>query len=256
MQLCPLVLAVGLTTAGISPSVSAIEGQLHIRIEGQAKAAGLYATAPGTRLSEVMMAAQPSPRAYLLGTALLRQRARLEQARSRAGLKHDLRLLHETLDPELKRTTVALLEWLDSHEPNGRVTLGVSNMYLMQARRMEDPTVEGGDILILPGRPETIKVMGAVVAECELPHRPARDALDYLRDCPIAPLADRNDLYVIQPNAHVQRLGIAMWNRADPQPVAPGGVIYVPLRETYLQTIDPNFNAEFAAFIATQALNP
>ncbi|MNC79941.1 hypothetical protein D3C75_1325760 [compost metagenome] len=54
----------------------------------------------------------------------------------------------------------------------------------------------------------------------------------------------------------VQRIGIALWNRAGPQAVAPGGVIFVPLRQHAIDAVDSAFNAEFAAFIATQALQP
>lgn len=36
----------------------------------------------------------------------------------------------------------------------------------------------------------------------------------------------------------------------------PGGVIFVPLRQHAVAAVDSTFNAEFAAFIATQALQP
>ena len=53
-----------------------------------------------------------------------------------------------------------------------------------------------------------------------------------------------------------QQQGIALWNRADPQAVAPGGSIYVPLRESVLKSIDPAFNSDVATFIATQPVSP
>ncbi|UUS13455.1 capsule biosynthesis GfcC family protein [Stenotrophomonas sp. CD2] len=79
---------------------------------------------------------------------------------------------------------------------------------------------------------------------------------DYLRDCTVTSAADRNDLYVVQPDMTVQKVGVAQWNRTDPQAVAPGGVIFVPLRQHAIDAVDSAFNAEFAAFIATQAPHP
>ena len=43
---------------------------------------------------------------------------------------------------------------------------------------------------------------------------------------------------------------------ADPQPVAAGGTIYVPVRESAMKHIDSSFNEDFASFIATQPVDP
>jgi len=96
-------------------------------------------------------------------------------------------------------------------------------------------------------------VMGALQRNCVLPQQPLIDVTHYLRSCPSDSSADPDVVYVIQPDGVVQVIGIALWNRSDAQPVAPGGTIYVPLAQRMLKDIDPDFNAQFASFIATQA---
>lgn len=255
MQLRFLAFAAGLAVASTASGDTGLP-QMMIRVEGQAHAPGEYAVVAGGRLSQAMVAARPKFEAYGPGVAFLRESERVRQVRLRAGLEHDLTILQKSKDSSIANAATDLSLWLDAHDATGRIPLAVNDMRLMQVQPKSDPTLESGDVLIIPSRPNTIKVMGAVAATCELDHEPLRDARDYLSDCPTNAGADPNDLYVIQPDAHILRLGIAMWNRADPQSVAPGGVIFVPIRQRAVDTVDATFNAEFAAFVATQVLRP
>lgn len=231
-------------------------GNLEVAAEGALRAPGSYTVAAGTRLSQLLATTQPAADAYLPALALHRQNARLQQVRLRAGLQHDLDLLEEHQDPQIADAAAGLSRWLQDHPASGRIRLPVNDMRLMQVQAGSDPVLEQGDVLIAPRRPATITVVGAVESTCELTHQPLRDAHEYLRECAATPAADPDELYVVQPDMTVQKIGIALWNRADPQPVAPGGVIFVPLRQHAVAAVDSTFNAEFAAFIATQALQP
>jgi len=227
-----------------------------VHVEGQVHTPGDYALPAGARLSHLLAAARPANQAYLPGVALFRERDRLEQVRLRAGIEHDLIDLQANKNPAIAEVAGQLLQWVDARDATGRVPLTTTDVRLMQVQPAEDPLLASKDRLHLPMRPMTVTVMGAVRAICELPHQPERDARDYLQDCPVTTAADPSDLYVVQPDMVVQRLGIALWNRADPQAVAPGGVIYVPIRQRAADRLDRSFNTDFATFIATQALTP
>ncbi|MBN5129100.1 capsule biosynthesis GfcC family protein [Stenotrophomonas maltophilia] len=243
----PAILAALFAATGVQAA------QIHI--EGAAEAAGEYELSAGARLADGLLLARPNTDAYLLGTSLERPHALKAQVRLRAGLQYGAGQLAESADAQVVTLAEALQTWLETHPATGRTPI-TGPARLIQVRPANNPVLATGDRLRFPLQPRTITVMGAVEQECELPHVPQRDARDYLRDCHPSPLADRNDIYVIQPDGRIQQLGIGLWNRADPQAVAPGGTVFVPVRASLIKHIDPLFNSDFATFIATQPINP
>jgi hypothetical protein len=103
-----------------------------------------------------------------------------------------------------------------------------------------------GDRIVYPLRPSNVRVLGAVQHACTLPLVPLQAARLYLPHCPLTAAADPDWLYVIQPDGRIQRQGIAMWNRDPGQSLAPGAVIYVPVRGA--------INDDITRFLATQLL--
>jgi hypothetical protein len=243
----PAILAALFAATGVQAA------QIHI--EGAAEAAGEYELSAGARLADGLLLARPNTDAYALGTSLERPHALKAQVRLRAGLQYGAGQLAESADAQVVTLAQALQTWLETHPATGRTPI-TGPARLIQVQPANNPVLATGDRLRFPLQPRTITVMGAVEQECELPHVPQRDARDYLRDCHPSPLADRNDIYVIQPDGRIQQLGIGLWNRADPQAVAPGGTVFVPVRASLIKHIDPLFNSDFATFIATQPINP
>ena len=234
-----------------APSASVSE----VSVQGAVEVPGVVQVQQGGRISDVLNAVRPNAAAYLLGGSLQREHERQDQVRQRAGLLHTLGQLpqHENLD--VRATGELLHDWLDARPATGRVRL-VLDRRLMQAQPLNNPIARHGDSIIIPLRPQSVHVIGAVTQPCELPHQPLQDATAYLAHCPVSGAADPNTLYVVQPDGLVQTLGVAAWNRADPQPVAAGGTIYVPIRESALKRIDASFNEDFASFVATQPVDP
>lgn len=225
-----------------------------VRIEGAVRAAGDY-IAPDGRLSSAIVAAEPTSDAFLPGASFNRASARREQLRSRAGLSYSLAQLATTEDLQLRGIAQRLQQWVATHEATGRVPI-LADARLMQAQRQHDAIIEADDHLYIPVRSTSVQVLGAVGSVCNLPHRPLKSARQYLAECPPIKGADRDKIYIIQPDGVTQELGVAAWNRSDPQTIAPGGYLYVPIAESRLQSMDPDFNAEFAAFVATQPASP
>lgn len=239
--------------AALAQAMTSLPSQAVV-VEGAVERPGTREYPADTRLSKAVLAARPRIDAYPLGAALLRRSAVTAQTRDKAGLLFDLDTLADQPDlpDDLAGTLGRLRVWLAALPVTGRVraTLepGVLDALAHQNGRLED-----GDRFIYPLRPATVRVLGAVAQPCELPHVPLRDAADYLRDCPLAN-ADRDWLFVIQPDGYVERIGVAAWNRSPYSTLAPGAVLYAPLPERAVRGQNPNFNHELARFIATQHL--
>ena len=98
----------------------------------------------------------------------------------------------------------------------------------VELNRGDNPYLSNGDVLLYPPRPTTVRVVGAVLGECELAYQPLQPAISYLKSCPRDPGADADLLFIIQPDGRVFQQGIALWNETKSVPPAPGARIYVP----------------------------
>lgn len=225
------------------------------RVEGAVAVPGARTFGAGARLADAVLDARPTELAYPLGAALMRRSQIEAQVRLKAGLLYDLDLLADPAagDTPLSQDASRLRAWLAGRAATGRVVVQ------LEPRRLElDLDANGlladGDHFVYPLRPSTIAVVGAVVQDCTLPHVPLQDVADYLPACAHSRAADPDRVYVVQPDGQVQVVGIAAWNRSPPQALAPGATVYVPLAEPVVGKVDPDFNREFASFIATQPL--
>lgn len=247
-----LVLA---SMAATAREPAAPASMVRVGVSGDVWNAGVFEAPRGSRLAEVLVAAMPTDAAYTSGAVFTRREAIAPQLRLKAGLQHTLgELRHRALadgDATLADAAERIDNWLSTLPVTGRVA------FQGDPRRLEvDPDanvpVSDGDHVHYARRPATVRVVGAVTSPCTLAHVPLRDAADVLRDCRVDPAADRDRLFVVQPDGHVVAIGTAAWNRSAAQALAPGATVVVPLRERALRDLDPAFNAELARFVATQ----
>lgn len=250
----PLLAALAWLALGVvSPAGAAVS----VRVEGQVAHAGVQHLPGGTRLASAVTAAQVRPQAYVLGAAWLRPSLLIAQRQLKAGVLYDLDVLTGTArlagDAPLQALGQRLLRSVRALPVTGR-----ARMVLLDPRPLEvspqNHLLADGDRVLYPPRPDDVRVTGAVQADCRLPHQPLRDARAYLADCPLDAAADRDWLYVIQPDGAVSRLGVALWNRAEPQALAPGAVLYVPIRARAADAVDVQLNGDLATLLATQLL--
>lgn len=223
---------------------------LRVQVDGAVRNPGLQSHASGTRLSEAVVAAMPTDEAFATGAVLTRQSEQQAQIRLKAGLLHDLGVLAQSYDAALAAQADALADQIYPMPVTGRVVTELSPRRLEMSPAANLPLVDG-DHVYYPRRPSHIRIVGAVVAPCFVPHTPLEDALAYLQHCPQHG-ADRDWLFIVQPDGHVQRIGIALWNRSEPRALAPGATLYVPLPARVLRGLGGDFNVEFAMFLATQ----
>jgi len=249
-------LLAGLATlvfALVAPTRAAVT----VRVEGQVAHAGAQSLPEGARLASALIAAQVRPDAYVLGAAWLRPALEPAQRRLKAGVAYDLRVLAGQAqlagDADLQALAHRLQQAVQAMPVTGR-----ARGALLDPRPLEvspqNHLLAAGDRVLFPARPDTVRVTGAVRADCQLRHQPLRDARAYLADCALDAAADRDWLYVIQPDGAVSRLGVAPWNRADTQALAPGAVLYVPIRQPIANAVDAHLNDDLAALLATQLL--
>jgi hypothetical protein len=231
--------------------------QLQVRVEGAVEHPGTLNLKDAARLSDAALAARVRPQAYLLGAAWLRPSLLTEQQRLKAGVLFDLDSLHikalQHGDDALADTVGSLRQWIAALPVTGRAPALLAPRAVEANARANLP-LQPGDRLFYPLRPTTIRIVGAVEHACTVPLQAAQDARRYLAACPYAKRADRDWIYVIQPDGHVFRQGVALWNRSAPLSLAPGATIYVPLPARAAATVDESLNSDLADFLATQVL--
>jgi len=243
----------GTTAAAGGPAPNLLE----VAVDGTVTQPGIQHLANGSRFADAVIRAMPRRDTYELGASVFRISARTEQTRLRAALLHDLKSISAEPNevPAVAGRAADLYAWVEKLPVTGRLPIEGNPRRLEVASGQVNQTLAFGDRFSFPERPSTITVVGAVDRPCALQHVGARDALDYMAACPIdADVADRDWLYVVQPDGRAYRLGVAMWNRGGPQALAPGAILYVPMRSKIMTRIAPELNDDMAAFLATQPL--
>ncbi len=235
------------------PACAAID----VRVEGAVAQPGTVQLADNARLSDAALAAHVRPDAYLLGAAWLRPSRVRGQTRLRAGIVYDFDALHRQAlvagNAQLARIAGKLRAWLAALPVTGREPATLAPR-VVEATPAGNWPVAAGDTLFYPLRPSTVRVVGAVRAPCTLALQPLRPASAYLAACARDALADRDWVWVIQPDGRVFREGVADWNRSAPLSLAPGAMVYVPIEVRLTRGIDAGLDHEVAGFLATQVL--
>lgn len=224
-----------------------------ISISGAVLKPGEYQWHAGARLRDAVVAGQVRADAWPQGAALLRRSAVEPQQRLKAGVLFDLRtnLVHarSEADPALEQLLGDMLAFVEPLPVTGRVTAELTPFQLLV--KGNNALLEAGDRLLYPQRPDSVRVLGAVDHPCQLPFDAAFDIQDYLHQCPTHARADRNHIYLIQPDGAVEQIGMAHWNEQQAY-IAVGGILYVPVDPRVLAEQALGLNPELARLLATQ----
>jgi len=228
-----------------------------IEVLGAVPAPGEKEIVEGLRLGDLLGQLRIDPLGYWLGASWQRESLKQEQQRLKAGILFDLiqlqRLAMLQNEPGMANAARQLNEQVARLPVTGRRLYRLDPL-AVELSAAHSPKLQGGDRLIFPPRPDSIRVTGAVSNDCKLPFESLQQAYRYAQQCPALAEADPDYLYLIQPDGQVSRLGIALWNREESAPPAPGAVVLVPLDATQVGAIVPDLNRELARFIATQPL--
>ncbi|NAW63931.1 capsule biosynthesis GfcC family protein [Photobacterium halotolerans] len=133
--------------------------------------------------------------------------------------------------PAASETLIQLAQSLASPLPGERIFLPLDRD---RVRIVPDnnPALNGPFVLRLTTRPNTVKVTGAVklpagnTADISLPWQERQDAAGYLKQVQALSVANRDYVWVIQPDGKAEQHNIAYWNRQH-QDIAPGAILYL-----------------------------
>lgn len=209
-----------------------------VRIEGEVTLPGYYYVAPDTSLKELLeLAGGVTDRAYLYGSRLERRSVRDQQRQSYAEAIEQLEFTiasaplvsNSGTNDNRRAVEIAsaqqVLELLRGREPDGRVVL---NLNPEASALPAGVLLEQQDRLVIPPRPTTVGVFGAV-------YRPASFLIeehglklrDYIERAGGAQrAADTSRSFVVRANGDVLTRENGMMNEF----AQPGDVVFVPIR--------------------------
>lgn len=252
-------LLASIAVLGFAAGGARAQTMVHVTVSGEVGHPGEVVFEGKPRLGDVAKAAQVTSSAYVLGAAWLRPALQAEQTRLKTGLTYQLGLIDKKAIADRRESLGTLArrmhDWISEMPVTGRKIVRTLEPHALQANAPDNLPVEEGDRLVYPSRPHTVTVMGAVEQVCDLPHEGLKDVRDYLAQCAASPVADRDVVFVIEPDGEVFEQGVALWNRSPAMPVAPGAVLYIPFdRRATVHVVDERFNRDMADFIATQSV--
>ena len=226
-----------------------------VTVSGDVRSPGQFNIQAGARLLDAITAAQPNAESYWLGAAWLREPLLEEQRRLKVGVLFDLKVLQRGAILFEKPARAALANRL--YEEVGQLPVTGRQVAVLDPVAVEvgfapNDRIADGDRLLYPLRPDSVEVLGAVAKPCRLPYRAMQEARDYLRSCPASPDAEADYLWIIQPDGHTQRIGVALWTREEGHWPAAGSKILVPIKNDDLEPPTPELNQQLAEFLATQ----
>jgi len=170
----------------------------------------------------------------------------------RSRLLRDLDALRDDdrIDHSLRR---ALRDWVAAQPVTGRVPVALADARWLEVNPDRDPVLKAGHSVVMPRRPGTVTVWGAVAQPCQVQHAAWRRITDYVNACTPGQPSQVDWVWVVQPDGCVQRFGVASWNLTAQDEPAPGAWIWAPSRT---QDWPESVSARLAEFLATQGPAP
>ncbi len=226
-------------------SQSTVPQNKRVRVEGEVLKPGEYVLPPDSTLADALAAAGGLSRsAYLFGTEFNRESVRATQRQNyeRALRDFETDLVRAPVTQRagsadeaaaLASVTAAgtkLLEKLRAVQPTGRLVLQLQP----GARALPEMTLEDGDRLYIPPRPNTVGVFGSVFSAGSYLFGSGRTVGEYLRLAGGATRrADESSVFVVRANGTVRSsLADSNWysrgNRIGDLPTEPGDTVFVP----------------------------
>jgi polysaccharide biosynthesis/export protein len=209
-----------------------------IRIEGEFNAPGVYSVGPGETLGQIIQKAGGlTPEAYLYGSEFLRESTRRDQQKRMDQYALDLEQEIERTAPIRLANTAGseesaklaseiqsqrqLVQQLRSMQATGRIVLSLEPKE-NDISKIAGISLEDGDRFVVPSKPATVNVLGAVYNPNSFIHREDRKVTDYVHQAG-GPTrnADEKRLYIIRadgsvlPKQHTSHFDSILLNPGD-----------------------------------------
>lgn len=197
------------------------------------------------RLSDWLLRQQLHAFAYPHGLIWQVPSARLAQTQIKRRLLEKLNY-SENVSSSAKDN---LESFIQSLPVTGRVHVVNTDARWLQAHPKEDPVLHSDHQVLIPSRPSSIIVLTHAGNQCVLPHHTGLEARQYVKACELAYFDRVDDIWVIQPNGVMRKIGVANWNMEAHDALSPGAIVWAPLRD---QGFSQEFSSLIAQFLSTQ----
>jgi len=205
----------------------------YISLEGEVVRAGVYKVEEGELLRDALRrAGGVTPDAYIYGTKMTRESARVEQQQSIDELTRTLETEALQAQAAGAPSQEALITRLRAAKATGRIVLTMKpNAKSIDA--YPSITVEDNDRIVIPHRPSTVSVVGMVYNAGSFVYDPRRKVGDYLRMAGKGrPHADMRHAFVLRADGTVVPSrsvnGLFSGDRFASMSLYPGDQIVVP----------------------------
>jgi protein involved in polysaccharide export with SLBB domain len=218
-----------------------------VRLEGEFHVAGVYDVRPGETLGALIQRAGGlTPQAYLYGAEFTRESTRVDQQRRLDQFTDELeRDIEQTASKNVGRATTqedtlsAAISVENSRRIVGRMrNLKAAGRIVLHLEpgsndlgKLMDLPLEAGDKFMVPARPATVNVFGAVYNQNSFLYEPAQHLEDYIRRSggPTR-TADKGHMFVIRADGSVlPKQGTSPFRKAiEFAPLHPGDSIVMP----------------------------
>lgn len=222
-----------LTDIGIARPVA--QQPVLITLGGEVTRPGRYYVQPGTRLGDVIAEAGGlTAQAFPYASVITRQSVKAQQRDSFARAVDDMELLLGTQPlvsaNRAQLTSAGNLKLIDqviakmrTREPTGRL---VFDLPVNAATLPADLIVENDDTVVIPTRPVTVGVFGAVASPASFAYREGQTIGEAVAMAGgIQELGDRKEIFVVRANGTVLARGRATLKA----PALPGDLVFVPV---------------------------
>jgi protein involved in polysaccharide export with SLBB domain len=220
----------------------------YVRLDGEFINSGIYSVEPGETLRQlVARVGGLSPNAYLFGAEFTRESNRIYQQKKLEEAVNRLeREIQSASISRAKNVTTAeeaagltqdaqaqqaLIAKLRQVKATGRIVLELPADDAVGLKDLPDLVLEDSDRFIVPSRPSTINVIGAVYNENAFVFRPEKRLTDYLRQAGgVSRTGDKADVYLLRVDGSVISKRQSGWlmGSFDGERLMPGDTIVVP----------------------------
>ncbi|UTV26992.1 capsule biosynthesis GfcC family protein [Photobacterium atrarenae] len=136
-----------------------------------------------------------------------------------------LQALSQQWQGEQQATVLALIEQLESQVFPPRIFSAV-DVDQVRITPSLNPLISENMLLVLPPRPTSVLVLGAVSSPQQLPWQERTGAREYLTQLKPLDNAESSNAVVIQPDGTIEHHPIAYWNHQH-RDIAPGATLYL-----------------------------
>jgi polysaccharide export outer membrane protein len=219
----------------------------YVRVDGEVPNAGIYRVLPGETLRQlVMRVGGVTGKAYIYGAEFTRESTRVQQQKrldealdkleaeaARAASERSQNVVGKDEADALgqqAQAQKALILKLRQIKATGRIVLELPRNSAT-IKNIPDLALEDGDHLLIPSKPSTVSVFGAVYNQNAFIYRDGKRVGDYLGQSggPTKD-ADKGSVYLVKADGSVVSREQRGWffNGFDGQKVVPGDAIVVP----------------------------